>query len=410
VNVALLFPHFNTLDQASSLRSWQIGRFLAARGHDVTAFAPGVDLRSGELFPEMRGRIYATQDVEGVRLIRVYSLPHLRRSAKRRLAFEIIYAVMTMARALAIRGMDVVVVSYPPAVIPIFGYLVGRLRRRPVIFEMRDLMADGLAATGYVRSRRFVDLAKRAEQFVIDHCDHVITVSNGIKKAVVARGVDDAKVTVVTNGYEPEVFAAADYSWQPRQEFGWGERFVVVYAGALTQAYDIPTLLRAATRLRDHDDILFVLVGEGDRKAEYQAHCDQHGLRNVQFIDYQPRRKMPVLLSAANAGVHLFRADPLWRYVLGNKPFDYLGSGLPMIYAGEGDTAELIEDAGAGFVVTPEDDRALADAVLTLKQDSSRAAEMGARGREYVSSRYNRPKLLERFEETLHEVVRSHTA
>jgi glycosyltransferase involved in cell wall biosynthesis len=406
VNVALLFPHFNTLEQASSLRSWQIGRFLAARGHQVTAFAPGVDLRSGELFPEMRGRVYATQDIDGVRLIRVYSLPHLRRSAKRRLAFEIVYAVLTMIRALAMRRIDVVVVSYPPAVIPIFGYMVGRLRRRPVIFEMRDLMADGLEATGYVKSRRFVDLARKAEHYVIDHSNHVITVSHGIKKAVLARGVEDDKVTVVTNGYEPEVFEAADYSWKPREEFGWQDRFVVVYAGALTQAYDIPTLLRCAERLREYDDILFVLVGEGDRKADYKVYCEQHGLHSFQFIDYQPRRKMPVLLSAADVGVHLFRDDPLWRYVLGNKPFDYLGSSLPMIYAGEGDTAELVEDAGAGFVVTPEDDAALAEAILTLRNDPSLKAEMGERGREYVSTHYSRPKLLETFESTLERVIR----
>jgi hypothetical protein len=63
------------------MRSWQIGRFLARRGHSVTLFAPGVDLRSGELFPEVRGRLYAESIVEGVRLIRPYSLPHFRRSA-----------------------------------------------------------------------------------------------------------------------------------------------------------------------------------------------------------------------------------------------------------------------------------------------------------------------------------------
>jgi glycosyltransferase involved in cell wall biosynthesis len=77
-----------------------------------------------------------------------------------------------------------------------------------------------------------------------------------------------------------------------------------------------------------------------------------------------------------------------------------------MIYAGEGDTAELVEDAGAGFVVTPEDDAALAEAILTLRNDPSLKAEMGERGREYVSTHYSRPKLLETFESTLERVIR----
>lgn len=405
MNILLLFPHFNTLEQASSLRSWQIGRFLARQGHDVTVFAPGVDLRSGEAFPEMRGRLYSESDADGARLIRVRSVSHLRRSAKRRLAFEVVFAVLACLRALFVRKVDVVVVAYPPAVIPIFGYFTARLRRKPVIFEVRDLLADNLLATKYVKAGLFVRLAKAAEQFVVRHCDHIIAVSNGIKKFLVEDGCSPEKISVVTNGYEPEVFEAADYSHDLRQEFGWGDRCVVVYAGGLTQAYDIPTLLRCAERLKEHEDLLFAIVGEGDRKEEHKRFCSERGLTNCQFIGYQPRKRMPVLLAAANIGVHMFKADPLWAYVLGNKPFDYLGSGLPMIYAGIGDTAELIENSGGGLVVTPEADDELAAAILRLKENPQEAEAMGEKGREYVLKHFNRRDLLGAFELVLQEVA-----
>lgn len=404
LNILLLFPHFNTLEQASSLRSWQIGRFLAKQGHNVIAFAPGVDLRSGELFPEVRGKLFAEYDVDGVRLIRTYSLPRFRRSAKHRLAFEIVYALLSSIRALTTRPVDIVVVAYPPAVIPIFGYGVARLLRVPVVFEMRDLMADALGATGYIQSTLVQRVAKRAEKFVAVHSDHIITVSNGIKKAMVSEGIEEEKFSVVTNGYEPEVFEAADYSWDPRQKFGWGNRFVVIYAGGLTQAYDIPTLLRCAKILREQTDILFVIVGEGDKKSEYREYCEKHNL-NYQFIDYRPRYEMPVILSAADVGVHLFPDDPLWAYVLGNKTFDYLGSGLPMVYAGRGDTAELIEEANAGVVLDPEDEEGLAEVLLWLKENPSETEVMGERGRDFVQHHYNRPELLGRFEDVLRKVV-----
>jgi glycosyltransferase involved in cell wall biosynthesis len=398
LNILLLFPHFNSPEQAGSMRSWQIGRFLAKRGHRVTVFAPGVDLRSGELFPEVRGKLYAELEVEGVRLIRPYSLPHFRRSAFHRLSFELIYAVLSTAKALRVGRVDVIVAAYPPAAMPFFAYLLARMLRVPYIFEMRDLMAEALSATGYVKLRLFNKLALRLENYVAEHCDHVICVTPGIKKVLQSRGIDGNNITVVTNGYEPEVFEAVDYSWNPRERYDWTDRFVVVYAGGLTQAYDLLTLLRAAERLKNEKDILFVIIGEGDRKQDYLEFCKVRSLTNVQFIGYQRRKVMPNFLKSADVGVHLFPDDPLWTIVLGNKTFDYLGSGLPMLYAGRGDTADLIRKSQAGIVVEPEDDQELAGAIVWLKNHRNKAKSMGKLGREYVTTHYNRHKLLETFE------------
>lgn len=399
LGILLLFPHFNTLEQGSSLRSWQIGRFLASRGHTVTAFAPGVDLTTGQLFPEVEGRLYSEQDVDGVRLIRTYSLPGFRKSALRRFLFELIYASLASLRALWLRGIDVVVVSYPPAVLPVFGLLVAKLRRRPLIFEVRDLMADALEATGYVRSKSFIAFARRAERTVIRFSDHIVSVSPGIRRELVARGVPAEKISVVTNGYEPEPFEGADYSIDARAEYGWGHRFVVIYAGGLTQSYDVPCLLRAAVRLRDQDDMLFVIVGDGERRAEYERFCSAQGLSSCRFLGFQPRKRVPVLLTAADVGVHMFPDHPLWAYVLGNKLFDYFGSRLPVVYAGIGDMADLIRRSGGGFVVPPEDDEQLAAKLLYLRDHPEEARAMGERGRRFVLAHYNRRDLLQAFEE-----------
>jgi len=380
------------------MRSWQIGRFLARRGHNVTLFAPGVDLRSGELFPEVRGRLYAESMVDGVKLIRPYSLPHFRRSAFRRLSFEITYGFLATLRSLTVKNVDVIVAAYPPAVTPLLAYLLARLRRLPFVYEMRDLMAEALSATGYVKLKLFNQLALMIENFLAKKSEHIICVTPGIKKVLRARGIDEIKITVVTNGYEPEVFETADYDWNPRERYGWSDHFVVIYAGGLTQAYDLPTLLRAAERLRNDKDLLFVIVGEGDRKKEYQAFCQAKSLTNVQFIGYQRRKVMPNFLKSADLGVHLFPDDPLWAIVLGNKTFDYFASGLPMLYAGRGDTADLIREAQAGIVVKPEDDEELAKSIVWFMNHRGKAKAMGKLGRDYVTTHYNRHKLLETFE------------
>lgn len=412
MNVLLIFPHFHTPQDGSSLRSWQIGRFLIAKGHDVTVFVPGIDLVSGCLYPFLQGRVFSKRTLDGVKLIYVRTLQHFRRSVSTRIIYEVTFAVLTFLRAIFDRQFDAVVIGYPPAVSPIFGYLLARLWRVPVIFEVRDLMADALMANDYVKKQWFNRLAISVEKFLCARCDHLICVTPGIRRVLESRGVPKASITVVTNGFEPEVFEGPDKGDNPRNAYGWGDRLVVIYTGALTQSYDIPTLLRAARRLKDNPEVLFVLIGNGERKVTYQTYCDREGLKNVQFITAQPRNRIRFFLRSADLGVHLFPDHPLWEIVLGNKTFDYLGSGLPMLYAGRGDTADLIRAANAGKVVEPEDDAAVADAILWFQNHPTEAAHMGQRGRSYVMQHYNRHRLLEPFEEVLQLAVdrRSHRA
>lgn len=410
LNILLLFPHFYTPKDASGIRSWQIGRFLAQRGHNVTIIAPGVNLRTGKLYPEIRGKLFVELKVEGLKLIRVRNLTDFRKNAIKRISFELIYALLAFLRSMFIRHLDIIVAAYPPPILPFFGYILSRIRGIPLVFEVRDLMADALSATKYVRSKFIIETAKKLELFIARHCEHIISVSPGIINVMTKKGIKSNKFSLVTNGYEPELFDNIDFSINAREEFGWKNKFVIIYAGGLTQSYDIPTLLRAAKRLRNREEILFVIIGEGDRKSEYITYCRTNKLKNCQFINAQSRDKMPAILSEANVGVHLFPDDPLWSYVLGNKTFDYLASGLPIIYAGRGDTADLIRRAKAGIVVKPEDDEALANAILWLLKNKKQAETMGMKGRIFVKRYYRRDRLLPKFEEVLINVAKKYVS
>lgn len=406
VRLLLLFPHYNNLQQRGSLRSSQVGMFFAEKGYEVVVFAPGVDLRTGVAFPELEGKLYSDNMIDGVRVIRPKSLQHFRKSFIRRLVYEIIYAFSSILLMFRIDRPDIIIAAYPPAVLPGIGLLVSKLRRIPFIFEVRDLMADAIVSNRYSKSRLFNVIARTVENRIYRHADSIVTVSDGIKKKIVEKGVSPHKITPVKNGYEPQVFSTADYSFDARREYGWLDKFVVIYAGGLTQSYDIPTLLRTAKLMRDEHDVIFAIIGEGDRKEEYEFECRENKLENVNILPSVPRYMMPAILSAANVGVHLFPDDPLWSYVLGNKPFDYLGSGIPMVYAGTGDTADLVLDAEAGFVVHPERPKELAQKLQWLRDNPKEARRMGEKGRQYVRANFNRFKLLEQFDRIVREIAK----
>lgn len=388
MHILLLFPHYNSLDDTSGLRSRLIAEGLAAAGHRVTVFAPGVDIRTGATLPGMGNRLFLQVEDNGVTVIRPRSLPDFRRSARRRLAFEALYALLTTLRALFLRDVDVVVASCPPALVAPAILPVVWLRRWPAVYEVRDLFTDYLDTNRYVRIPAALRLARALDRLTLRCYRHFIAISPGVKRHLVARGVPEESVAVVPNGYLADLFAAPRPDWDVRERFGWGDRFVVIYAGGLTQSYDVPTLLRAAEKLRDRTDILFVLMGSGDRRQEYMDFCADQHLDNVQILDPRPRREMPHILSAANVGASLFRSDPLWSIVLNNKLFDYLGSGLPVLYGGTGDSAALLQAASGGIVVPPEDVEAVCLAILYLRDNPAIAREMGRAGQAYVRAHY----------------------
>ena len=158
-HVLLLFPHYDSLEQSGSLRSSQIGSFLAGRGYDVTVFAPGVDIRRGLMVPELAGKLYSITMVDGVRVVRPRCLQDFRRSMMRRFMYECLFALGVAALFFKIRRPDIIVGAYPPAVLPGIGLLFSKILRVPYIFEVRDLMADSLSASRYSRSRLFNRIA-----------------------------------------------------------------------------------------------------------------------------------------------------------------------------------------------------------------------------------------------------------
>ncbi len=407
MRILLLFPHYNTFEQASSLRSWQIARYLAHKGHEVVVFAPGVDMRTEKPFPEMGRALYWEQVTgDGVKVIRPRCLSNFRRSPWRRIVFEFAYAIMAFGRALWLRGVDVVVASYPPALMPPFGYAIAKMMRVPLVFEVRDLMASALVSTGYVKSRSVSVLGLRMERFVGTRAKRIIASSPGIQERLEQRQIGVGKTATVPHGYEPRVFEILHkHDRTVRQDFGWGDRFVAIYAGAVTSITDFETLFRVAARMRSDPEVLFVVVGEGRRREEYIELCRERGLDNVQFLGYQPRGEIALILAEANLGIQFFTSDHVWQYMLGSKIFDYLGSGIPALYAGETDASELIRRSGAGTVTKAEDVRGITRAIKWFKDHREIAAEMGVKGRNYIWEHYRGETLMADFEEVLLKAV-----
>src|SRR5262249_48424212 len=185
----------------------------------------------------------------------------------------------------------------------------------------------------------------------------------GMKRLLVAKGIDADKIFLF-----PNVRYATAPAKRPGDETivpaSWQGKFVVLYTGKFGQANDMFTILRAAKRLVDRStEIRFAFIGEGEKRAEYEQFVEHEDLTNFELLGGLTGDTARGYIHAAQLGVQAFCNNSFWRCALSTKIFDYMLAEKPIVFAGEGDTADLIQAARAGIAVTPEDHCALADAI-----------------------------------------------
>jgi glycosyltransferase involved in cell wall biosynthesis len=256
--------------------------------------------------------------------------------------------------------------------------------------EIRDLWPAFAIDMGVLKNAVLIRAARALEKFLYRRATHLLVNSPAYRKYLVEQGVPLSKITLIPNGVDTAMFHPEENGECRRREFGVEKCFVVVYAGALGVANDIPLILRAADRLRTEADVRFILVGDGKERRALVQRAQEMKLTNVIFTGARPKSEMPSFVAAADACVAALQNIPMFRTTYPNKVFDYMAAGRPTILAIDGVIRDVIERARGGLFVSPGDDQALAEAVLKLKSSPATARDMGRAARAYVVEHFNR--------------------
>jgi glycosyltransferase involved in cell wall biosynthesis len=295
-----------------------------------------------------------------------------------------------------VKRPDVVVASSPSLPSAAAAAALARARGARFLLEVRDLWPDSAIAMGLVNDRRTIAAARALESYCYRRADRIVALTEGIRDGMIDQGVSPAKITLITNGVDLEIGAVEGAPPAPAPVPA--DAFVAMYVGAHGTYSSLETVLDAADRLRDLPQARIILVGGGDRKPALVEEATRRGLDNVVFIDSVPKREVPSWLARADACLLPYQDNPLFAGALPNKAFDYLGAARPIIAAAPaGELTAMVERAGCGVAVPPEDGAALAAAIRALAADREGARRMGESGRAYALEHYDRATLAARF-------------
>ena len=389
MHVLLIHQAFVSPQEAGGTRHFEFARSIVEQGHEFTIVASDISYLSGQKVVEHHGLI-AKQAIEGVRILRAYTVPSLHRGFIWRIVSFLSFMCASFLAAIRVKNIDLIMGTSPPIFQAFSAWAVAFLRRRPFLLEVRDLWPEFAIDIGILRNKFLIQLSRWLEKFLYNRAIHIVVNSPAYREYLIQKGIQENKISLVANGVDPTMFCPdVDGQWI-RQGLNLGKKFVVTYAGALGLANDIPTILRAAERLKSDSNIHFVLVGDGKERSNLEELARELKLSNVSFFGSYPKSEMPAILSASNACMATLKDIPMFRTTYPNKVFDYMAAGRPTILVIDGVIRKVVEDAHGGVFVPPGDDAALARAVRYLAENPEEARRMGNSARIYVEKHFNR--------------------
>ncbi|MFW6286499.1 MAG: glycosyltransferase family 4 protein, partial [Candidatus Sumerlaeota bacterium] len=226
------------------------------------------------------------------------------------------------------------------------------------------------------------------------------------------KNVPPEKISVVMNGLDRDVFSPREPDPEIIEKYDLQDRFVCSYIGTIGMACGLEVVIEAAKLLKEQGDrcVVFLLVGDGASREALEAQASENGLDNVRFAGRRPKSEMPAFLSASDACLVHLRKTGLFQTVMPSKIFEAAGMRRPIVNGVEGFAAGVIEKAGAGINIPPEDPRALIEALKRLRDAPEQALAFARAGEKYVLEHFDREKLAEKYLHIIQEQIQQRKA
>lgn len=407
MHILYFHQHFGTPSGSVGTRSYEIARRLVDTGHTVTLVCGSI-AGNGIGIEKPYSKGYRRDLVEGIDVIEL-DLRYANEDnfGKRTLTF-LKYAVRSIYIALS-EPYDIVFATTTPLTASVPGIAARWLRRKPFVFEVRDLWPEVPRAMGVIKNPVILGLMSGLEWVSYHSANRLIGLSPGMVDGIVKRGIPRNRVTLIPNGCDLNIFQNSAEPWRPANVDP--SDFMAIYTGTHGMANGLDALIPIAQEIqsRGMTDIRLVLVGEGKLKAKLQTAIKTHQLDEI-VIFHPPTRKYDLagLMQSANLGIMMFADIPAFYYGTSpNKFFDYISAGLPVLVTYPGWMKELIEENNCGFAVCPNDAAAFVDALEQAKNEPAALIAMGDNALSLASSEFDRNQLAKQWIEWVTTVAKN---
>jgi len=371
----------------------ELAQALIARGYEVTVITGFPNHPTGIVFGDYRKQWCLKEEVGGVKVWRMYlyTAPY---PSKIRRILTFLSFTFTSAWALLVHPRyDLLFAVFQPLSVGATLPVIAKIRRAKLILNVQDLHPDVPIELGLIRNPVLVRALRWIEGVGYRSASGLAVICDQFRKHCIARGAHDLNVAVIPNWISLEEIVPGSRDNGFRATLGLSpDHVVVMFAGTIGLVAGAEVALQAARLLKDTlPNVRFVFVGEGPAVGELKDFARVDGLTNVIFAPFQPRNMLSEVQAISDISLVTMRHGK-GRASVPSKVLGYMAAARPVIAAVDADseTASLVNRAGCGQVIQPEDSAALAGAITSLAADCERRRELGYSGRRYLEMNYQK--------------------
>lgn len=401
LHILFLTDNFPPEVNAPASRTFEHCREWVRNGARVTVITGNPNFPEGKLMAGHRNRLLPQHEtIDGIEVVRVWSYISANEGFARRIADYVSFAVMAFIAGLRVKP-DVIVATSPQFFTSWAGCALSKVKRRPWIFELRDLWPESIVAVGAMKPGRLLRFLERIELGLYRDADRVVPVTDAFKRNLVARGIAADKIEVVTNGVAMEQFSARPKDEALLARLGLTGKTVVAYIGTHGAAHALDFIVDSAS---DADPRFhFMFVGAGAEKARVVARAAALGLGNCSFVDPVPKAEVVAYIASCDVMLVPLKRSDTFKTVIPSKIFEAAAMRRPILLGVEGQAQEIVEQFGAGLWFKPED---RASFLATLDAITAPAAQPAfIAGCNALAAAYDRRRLAARMLDVIGEVA-----
>jgi glycosyltransferase involved in cell wall biosynthesis len=405
MRILFLSHYFPPEVNAPATRTYEHCKRWVEQGHDVTVVSCVPHHPMGKAYPGYSNKWWFEENKDGIRAIKIKTYITANEGFIKRTLNYVIYMLMALIVSPFLPKADVVISTSPQFFNGLAGYLVSKIKRAPWLLEIRDLWPESILAVGAIKNKYLIGILEWLEGFAYRKADHIVPVTKAFKTHIAARGAAEDAITIIRNGVNLDLFEQTEFDSKLATDWSLENKFVAAYVGTHGMAHGLDVVLGAAKILREHEDIVFLLVGDGAERERLAAELAASGLNNVIMKGQQPKEMMPAIWSITDVSLVLLKKLDLFKTVIPSKIFESMAMSTPIILGVEGEVKGIIEEAASGLCIEPESAEELAAAVLRLKTDQAVYQQLSAAGRGYVAEKFDRKKLADQYLALLESMV-----
>ncbi len=299
--------------------------------------------------------------------------------------------------------------AHSPSLNVIPALKVGRRYNIPVVYEARAFWEDAAVDHGTFKESSFKYRVSRfIETRFFKKVDAIFTISEGMRKEMIARGISEKQITIIPNGVDTKQFSTI-----PRDEFlsqkkNIKGKKVLGFIGSFYHYEGIDLLIDAfAEILKKNNNVVLLLVGDGPEYTKIREMTDKKGLNGrVIFTGQIPHQEIRRYYSVMDILVYPRKSMRLTELVTPLKPLEAMALGKVVAGSNVGGIRELINDGRNGVLFKPDSMESLAETLSELISNPELQESLSQEAVMYVNKERSWDKIIQRYLPVYERVIR----